>query len=88
MSLDFSSKATNFESDPSLRNLIDTLNALHIFIDGDHLLISIDSAQGHTNVTLENIELGLYGTGDENDDCECDDADIVYAEGGSVVCGC
>ena len=39
---------------------------------------------------LEGPSLDFYSeaTNFENDDCECDDADIVYTEGGSVVCGC
>ena len=120
-SIDFSVETGVFEDDPELENLIETLNSLRIFIDGRHLLISADSAQGHMNITLADIDLGCYSNDDSDEDytcedadseedcscdepdsgdspsadepfsgnsCECDDADLVFSEGGSVVCGC
>ena len=84
--IDFSLSISQFENDPAIVGLFDTLNALNLFTaDTPRQLISAAVAQNHLRATLNNPDID--GDGYTAIQGDCDDHNAAINPGAIDVCG-
>jgi len=84
--IDFSLSISQFENDPAIVGLFDTLNALNLFTaDTPRQLISAAVAQNHLRATLNNPDID--GDGYTESQGDCDDHNAAINPGAIDSCG-
>jgi hypothetical protein len=84
--IDFSLSISQFENDPDIVGLFDTLNALNLFTaDTPRQLISAALAQNHLHATLNNPDMD--GDGYTEGQGDCNDHSAAINPGAIDVCG-
>jgi uncharacterized protein YkwD len=84
--IDFNTSISQFENDPAIVGLFDTLNALHLFTaDTPRQLIPAAMAQNHLRATLNSPDTDGDGYTESQGDCNDDNAAIN--PGAVDICG-
>ena len=84
--IDFNLSISQFENDPAIVSLFDTLNALNLFTaDTPRHLISAAVAQNHLRTTLNSPDID--GDGYTESQGDCNDQDIAINPGAIDICG-
>ena len=84
--IDFNLSISQFENDPAIVGLFDTLNALNLFTaDTPRQLISVAVAQKHLRATLNSPDID--GDGYTESQGDCNDQDTAINPGAIDICG-
>ena len=84
--IDFNLSISQFENDPAIVGLFDTLNALNLFTaDTPRQLISATVAQNHLRATLNSPDID--GDGYTESQGDCNDQDVAIHPGAIDICG-
>ena len=84
--IDFNLSINQFENDPAIVGLFDTLNALNVFTaDTPRQLISAAEAQNHLRATLNSPDID--GDGYTEGQGDCNDQDAAINPGAIDICG-
>lgn len=84
--IDFNLSISQFENDPAIVGLFDTLNALNLFTaDTPRQLISAAMAQNHLRATLNSPDID--GDGYTESQGDCNDQDVAINPGAIDICG-
>ncbi|MFZ0724697.1 MAG: MopE-related protein [Desulfobacterales bacterium] len=84
--IDFNLSISQFENDPAIVSLFDTLNALHLFTtDTPRRLIPATEAQNHLRATLNSPDID--GDGYTEGQGDCNDQNAAINPGAVDICG-